>query len=108
MYNSWTEVRFWPSAEQEAADEAIWSVEGLNGSAAYHIGDQLKLTLKATNNKGVFMEPTGAVFTTDKAGIVDITPDGTLTVVGEGKVKVTVTYFNGFKNLTATLDLVCE
>ncbi len=108
MYNSWTEVRFWPSAEQEAADEAIWSKEGLNGSAAYHIGDQLKLTLKATNNKGVFMEPTGAVFTTDKDGIVDITPDGTLTVVGAGTVKVTVTYFNGFKNLTASLELVCE
>ncbi len=108
MYNSWTEVRFWASAEQEAADQAIWSVEGLNGTAAYHVGDQLRLAVTATNNKGVFMDATGTTFTTDKEGVVSIAPDGTLTVIGEGSVKVTATYHNGFKNLTAVLDMSCE
>ncbi len=107
LYNSWTEVRFWASAAQEQADKAVWE-NGLDGGAAYKVGDVLKIDVNGTNAKGALMPTEGTTFTTDKEGVVSIAPDGTVTVIGEGRVRITASFNNGFKTLTAFTELVCE
>jgi len=107
MYNSWTEVRFWANAEQEAADEADWSQNGLTGAMVYHTGDQIQLAVSTTNIKGSTVAAPAITFTADKPGVVDITPDGKVTFIGAGDVTITATYNNGFKTLTSTLKARC-
>lgn len=107
LYNSWTEVRFWASAAQEQADKETWK-DGLDGGAVYKVGDVLKLDVTATNAKGALLDSSATTFSVDKEGVVSVAPDGSVTVIGEGKVRITAAFNNGFKTLTTFAELVCE
>ena len=107
-YNSWTEVRFWESAAQQAADRAEWSVTKLAGAESYAVGTTLQMQTEAYNALGESMPYSTVTYTTSDAKIATVDANGKITVVGAGTAVITATVHNGYKNVSGMAVLNCK
>ncbi len=107
-YNSWTEVRFWDSAAQQAADKAEWSKTKLAGAQSYAVGTSLQMQTEAYNALGTLMPYGKVTYTSSDEKIATVDANGRITVVGAGTAVITATVHNGYKNVSGMVVLNCK
>ena len=105
--SSYTEVRFYTSAAQMEEDKSYWPVYFAQSDASDVAGATAQIVTKGVSANGAEFDLAGAVFTSADPDIATVDANGLVTFVNQGKTTITVTYNNGYGDVTGKFTVEC-